>query len=124
MQRIRRKDNESARFVFHLVVSKKKLASVSCIPYGIQEAKDRPSVFFIRVDMKFAFGEARLCANVNSLDIWREYNAIVFLGERSNSEDYAPEIATQKINMNIAMCLNIEPGEAHKRQASNFGGAR
>ena len=61
--------------------------------------------------MKFGFGEARLCANVNSLDIWREDKAMIFLSERSNSEDYAPEIATQKINMNIATLSQYEaPG--------------
>src|SRR5262249_27770443 len=118
VQCIRRKDNESAGFVFNLVVFKKKLASISCIPYRIQEPKNCPNVFFIRVDMKFGFREARFCANMNSLDIWREDNAN-FLCKCSNSEDNAPKISTQKLNMNIAKCLNVKPWKADKGQAKS-----
>jgi hypothetical protein len=122
VQCTRGKDNESACFIFHLVVFKKKLASVSCIPYGIKETKDGPSGFVFRVDMKFGFGQARLCANMNSLYIWWENKVIVFRGECSNSEHYAPEIAAQKIYMNLASCLNMQPREAEKRHAKTFTG--
>ena len=49
---------------------------------------------------------------------------MVFSGERSNSEDYAPEIATQKIKMNIASRLNIKSREAEERPAKRFSNRR
>ena len=52
---------------------------------------------------------------MNSLDIWRQNNTIVF-GEGSYFEDYAPEIATQKIYVNVALSLNQEAWEAGEGQ--------
>ena len=40
---------------------------------------------YLRVDVKFGFGQTGLCANMNALDTWREDEIIVFLGERSKS---------------------------------------
>jgi hypothetical protein len=58
---------------------------------------------------------------VNSLDIWRKAHIVASLGERSNSEQDTPEIPAQKMNMDIAMCLNIKSRKAHEGQASRIG---
>jgi hypothetical protein len=57
---------------------------------------------------------------MNSLYIWRQDKLIVAFSERSDSEYYAPEIAAEKIQMDLASCLNMKSWEAEEGHGGTF----